>query len=58
MGADCRWVETVVQGAFGRLTYELTIFNVREEDYGVYSCNARNNIGAGDPVDIELYGLS
>ena len=45
-----------MEGAFGRLTYELTIFEVEEEDYGEYTCQASNLEGRGD-AQITLYGI-
>ena len=34
-----------VEGAFGRLTYELIIHGVEEEDYGVFECRIKNTEG-------------
>jgi hypothetical protein len=35
----------VLEGAYGRLTYELIIRSVTREDYGEYQCAAANSIG-------------
>jgi len=40
-GYDVRFV----QGAFGRVTYELIIYNVQEANYGIYLCRMKNNKG-------------
>ncbi len=45
----------ILEGAYGRLTYELTITRVIMADYGVYNCHARNTIGDG-VGSVELYG--
>jgi len=40
-GYDVRFV----QGAFGRVTYELIIYNVQESNFGVYMCRMKNSMG-------------
>ena len=51
-----RWEFRAIEGAYGRITYKMTIWQVRTEDYGIYTCNARTNIGVGEPASVELYG--
>ena len=34
-----------IEGAFNRLTYELIINGVEDEDYGDYTCQIRNSEG-------------
>jgi limbic system-associated membrane protein len=40
-GYDVRYV----QGAFGRVTYELIIFSVQDSNYGNYVCRFKNSVG-------------
>ena len=42
----CRFRVRTIQGAFNRLTYELIINGVKEEDYGTYECRIRNAQGS------------
>ncbi len=41
----CRFKVQTIEGAFSRLTYELIINGVRDEDYGTYQCIVRNQEG-------------
>ena len=45
-----------MEGAYGRLTYELSIYYVQEDDYGIYKCHAATNLG-NDLAEIELYSM-
>ncbi|ELT92279.1 hypothetical protein CAPTEDRAFT_224751 [Capitella teleta] len=54
ISSDSRREFRIMQGAHGRLTYELIIYRVQSSDYGVFSCHARNTIGSTS-VDIELF---
>ena len=42
-------------GAYSRLTIELVMFRVADEDYGVYYCHASTNLGQ-NYGEVELYG--
>ena len=48
-------VESVL-GAFNKLTYELTIKNVKKSDFGKYECLVKNQEGSGSKI-IELIGM-
>ena len=37
----------ILEGAYGKITMELTINDIVEGDYGVYECKARNFFGDG-----------
>lgn len=50
-----RVITTLMEGAYGRLTYELTFTEVTDSDFGIYTCTATTNLGIGS-TDIELYG--
>lgn len=54
---DDRLSIRVLEGAYGRLTFELTLGRVQATDFGVYSCYARNSI-ATTSAAIELYEAS
>jgi neurotrimin len=41
-GYDVRYAE----GAFGRVTFELIIFNVQDSNFGDYVCRIKNTVGA------------
>ncbi len=42
-------------GAYGRLVFELVIHSVVREDYGTYTCTARNGVSTG-ALAIQLFG--
>ena len=48
-----RYEVKAVRGAFNRMTYELIIEEVKESDFGVYSCRVKNSEGESFK-DIEL----
>lgn len=43
---DPRYTIRILEGAYGRLTYELIVNEVTSSDFGVYSCNAANVHGS------------
>lgn len=51
---DDRIIHRVIEGAYGRLTYEMVIRWVEPDDYDDYRCQARNNLGTGE-AQVELY---
>ena len=54
---DCpcfRWRIAVMEGAYGRLTYELSIHEIVDDSFGVYRCHASTNLGNAYQ-EIELY---
>ena len=44
-----------IRGAYDRLTIEMVIYWVEDDDYGHYKCYSKTTLGQG-VVDVELYG--
>ena len=45
----------VLEGAYGKITLELTIYEVVQSDFGMYECRASNSFGTGY-ANVELIG--
>ena len=44
-----------MEGAYGKITLELTIYVVEQSDYGSYQCRVDNTFGSGSAT-VELVG--
>ena len=47
----------MLEGAYGKITLELTIYEVQPSDFGVYECRAANSFGMGY-ANVALAGMN